>query len=240
MILSRSRRSCFNTSFPPSGLISMVAMELFGKAEIMFSTSAMCFLARSNLLRALAKGSDIKTKAPIGVGASWICLGHSDHAIGVCPMQDHKIEFYFSGLISAITSWFPFGKEMYKPELRADPSGISASSEYRNVHSATALSAKTRVAGNLVSGVKNGCSEETIIPSSRVKLVTKPDTVAFTEPSAEVNNASIRMRSVTNRCSSKLASSGEITLALMAERVGYKEAEFWCENLGTDGTFTGS
>jgi hypothetical protein len=48
------------------------------------------------------------------------------------------------------------------------------------------------------------------------------------------------MRSVTNRCSSKLASSGEITLALMAERVGYKEAEFWCENLGTDGTFTGS
>src|ERR1700731_608111 len=62
--------------------------------------------------------------------------------------------------------------------------GISASSEYRNVHSAIALSAKAMVAGNVVLGVKNGCSEESTIPMSRVKLVTNPETFAFTDPSA--------------------------------------------------------
>ena|ERR1700730_2069446 len=78
-------------------------------------------------------------------------------------------------LISASTSRSPLEKEMYSPELRADSSGISASSEYLNTLPATALSAKTIVAGSLVSGVNNGCSEETTIPISRVKLVTNPD-----------------------------------------------------------------
>jgi hypothetical protein len=118
------------------------------------------------------------------------------------------------------------------PEPRKDSSGVSASSEYRNVHSAIALSAKAMVAGNVVLGVKNGCSEESTIPMSRVKLVTNPETFAFTDPSAETNHASTRMRSVTNRCSSKLASSGEIMLAFMAEDIGYKEAAFWCNRLG--------
>jgi len=67
---------------------------------------------------------------------------------------------------------------------------------------------------------------------SRVKLVTNPDTFALTEPSAEVNHASTRMRSVTNRCSNKLACSGEIMLALMAEDIGYEDAAFWCKRLG--------
>jgi hypothetical protein len=40
------------------------------------------------------------------------------------------------------------------------------------------------------------------------------------------------MRSVTNRCSTKLASSGERMLAFMAEDIGYEGAKLWCERLG--------
>jgi hypothetical protein len=147
-------------------------------------------------------------------------------------MQGKETRRYFGGLISAITNWFPLGKEIYNPELREDSSGISASSEYRNVHSAMDLSAKAIVAGNFVPGVKNGCSEETTIPSSRVKLVINPETLAVTAPSVEEKHTSTRMRSVTNRCSNKLASTGEIMLALMAEAIGRQDAEFWCKHLG--------
>src|ERR1700685_338626 len=139
---------------------------------------------------------------------------------------------YLGGLISAITNFSPFGKKIYSPELRADSSGISASSEYLNVHSATDLSAKVIVAGNCVPGGKNGCSEEITIPISRVKLVTNPKTLAFIAPSAEENQTNTRMRSVTNRCSTNLASSGERMLAFMAEDIGYEEAKLWCEKLG--------
>jgi hypothetical protein len=148
--------------------------------------------------------------------------------------QDVKAGAFYPrlSLISASTSRSPLGKEIYSPELRADSSGISASSEYLNMLPATALSAKTMVAGSLVSGVNNGCSEETTIPMSWVKLVTNPDIFAVTEPSAEVNHASTRIRSVTNRCSNKLACSGEIMLALMVEDFGHEDARFWCQRLG--------
>lgn len=123
----------------------------------------------------------------------------------------------------------PFGIFKRKPEPYSKSAGTSVSSEYWQTEPPTALKIIQHDIGGPPSGVN---SLATCSPSELVELLTKPVSLARTEPSAETNHASTRMRSVTNRCINKSASLGGIMLELMRQDCSHAEAEFWCRRLG--------
>jgi len=69
------------------------------------------------------------------------------------------------------------------------------------------------------------------IPADGVELITNPVNFTSTDLSADENQMTTGMRSVTNLCSSKSPSSDEIIFSLMARDYGREEASFWFQKL---------
>jgi hypothetical protein len=114
--------------------------------------------------------------------------------------------------ISRIVRESPFGIVNRKPDPNSKSAGICESSEYWQSDPEIAVNVMKAGIGGPPSGSK---SLTMCKPESRVELLTKPVSFAFIEPSAETNQAKTGMRSVTNRCISRSASSCEIMLSLM-------------------------
>ena len=116
--------------------------------------------------------------------------------------------------ISMIVKESPFGISRRSPERYSKSGGTSVSSEYRHTEPATFL----RTIQHGIGGPPRGIHSLPICkPPSGVELVTNPTNLACTERSADTNQANIRMRSVTSRCSNRSVSLGGIMLELMLE-----------------------
>jgi hypothetical protein len=136
------------------------------------------------------------------------------------------------GRVSKIVRMSPFGRLMRRPELALESAGTSVSSEYSKVDFMTKSCEMVMYPGSEVSAFIKADSVEITIPMSRVKLVTKPCILTFTNRSADTNQARTGIDSVTNRCNRSPASLGEIMLSLMADELSQTESRFWCKRLG--------
>jgi hypothetical protein len=125
----------------------------------------------------------------------------------------------------------PLGKSIRKAEPSSESSGTDVSSAYRKTDCTIAPCEKVMYAGMGASGEGENFVEIDN-PISCVKLLTDPSTLAFTDLSADTNQARTGTCSVTNRCNIRLASLGGIMLSLMAEECGPAEAAYWCKRLG--------
>jgi hypothetical protein len=138
---------------------------------------------------------------------------------------------YLRDLISTIVRVSPFRKWIAKPDPKRESFGTPVSSAYVNCEEATSP-CENLMYESSVSALDNGESVEMTNPFSRVKLDANPLNLAETDLSADTKYANTGMPSVTNLCSIKPASSGEIIFSLMAEDCGPDEARFWCKRLG--------